>query len=160
MTETKKAAISLLVAALVFILTAFSSAQAWEGAAELAVDPTAASTEEMSLETLEESEAPAETETLEESEAPAETETLEETHETETVAEETAVQETVEGETETETEMETEGSVEVVDYFANQFMVTVTGKTALNVSGEVLILSAIGLHLPVKVTGGTTGLQI
>ena len=53
MSETKKAAISLLVAALVFVLTAFSSAQAWGEVDDITVNQTTEETqEETAMETL------------------------------------------------------------------------------------------------------------
>lgn len=128
MSETKKAAISLLVAALVFILTAFSSAQAWEETADTVAEQAVTQTEEkLSVETLAETEAMvdettevhAEETTGETTEAPVE----ETTGETEAPVEETS-------------EEAPQVSVEVVDYFADQFMVTVTGKSALNVREE------------------------
>ena len=165
MSETKKAAISLLVAALVFVLTAFSSAQAWEETADAAADQMTAQTqEETTMETLAETEAVTIEETIEETE-----ETTEIEEETSEIAEETPVEETQESEsqegesqetepqesesqetepgagsteevqeetTESSAEESTEATVEVIDYFANQFMVTVTGKSALNVREE------------------------
>jgi len=157
MSETKKAAVSLLVAALVFVLTAFSSAQAWEETTDdLSVDQAVTQTEEeTSMETL----AVTEAVTVENTEYITEESTTEEIVEQETQpeAEETSAedgdsQETTSAETEpsseasaevvpTETTEEaveetTEASAEVIDYFANQFVVTVTGKSALNVREE------------------------
>lgn len=141
MSETKKAAVSLLVAALVFILTAFSSAQAWEETAEATVDQTAASTElqtelqteeETILETLAETEAVSVEDVIDETE-----EVSKDTEAVETSEEES--QETVPAEevpTEEVVEETTEAVVQVIDYFADQFMVTVTGKSALNVRQE------------------------
>lgn len=156
MSETKKAAISLLMAALVFVLTAFSSAQAWEETADVTANQTAAQTEEeTSMETLAQTEAmtieeteiattevPAEEITGETMEVPAEETTEVPAQEitgetTEAPAEETT-DESAEAPAE-ETTGETEDSqvsAEVIDYFADQFVVTVTGKSALNVREE------------------------
>ena len=157
MSETKKAAISLLVAALVFVLTAFSSAQAWEEGAKATADQAVTQTEEAtSMETLAETEAMTIEETeIVTTEAPAEettgeTETLTEettevpdeepTGETETTGETEIPAEETTGETEAPVEETTEEtsevSAEVIDYFADQFVVTVTGKSALNVREE------------------------
>ena len=141
MSETKKAAISLLVAALVFVLTAFSSAQAWEEAADVAVDQTVAETETMTMEEeIEETEVETEHITTEETSAE---ETQPEEGSTEEIVDETldetldeTQEESSEEATEPAVEETTEVSVQVVDYFADQFMVTVTGKSALNVREE------------------------
>ncbi len=158
MSETKKAAVSLLVAALVFVLTAFSSAQAWEETADVTADQVVAQTEqETSMETLAETEEMTSEEVIEETESVTEeSTTVEETLAEETEAEEDTTEEVPE-ETEDapaeevleETEdapaeenieeieePTTEASAEVIDYFADQFMVTVTGKSALNVREE------------------------
>ncbi len=174
MSETKKAAISLVVAALVFVLTAFSSAQSWEEAADVATDQMAAQTEEeTTMEALAETEAVTSEEVIEENEVVTEDTTVEETpvaetqetvpteeNDQETVPVEGDAQESVSQEsdpldtereqepveesteqpteeiTEEVTEETTEASAEVIDYFANQFVVTVTGKSALNVREE------------------------
>lgn len=164
MSETKKAAISLVVAALVFVLTAFSNAQSWEGAAEAAATQAATQTEEnTSMETLEETqgvtvedtehiadetvEAESSTEKVETAPAESESESQEIESE-ETDPEESALEEgsseddfseTDPAETEApveETTQAPEVTVQAVDYFADQFMVTVTGKSALNVREE------------------------
>ena len=170
MSETKKAAVSLLVAALVFVLTAFSSAQAWEETADVTADQVVAQTEqETSMETLAETEEMTSEEVIEETESVTEeSTTVEETLAEETEAEEDTTEEVpeetedapaeevleetedtpaedvpeetedapAEENTEEIEEPTTEASAEVIDYFADQFMVTVTGKSALNVREE------------------------
>ena len=137
MSETKKAAISLLVAALVFVLTAFSSAQAWEEAADVAVDQTVAETEAMTTgEEIKVTESETENNTTEETSAE---ETQPEEESTEDIVDETVeetLEETSEEATEPAVEETAETSVQLIDYFADQFMVTVTGKSALNVREE------------------------
>ena len=137
MSETKKAAISLLVAALVFVLTAFSSAQAWEEAADVAVDQTVAETEAMTTgEEIKVTESETENITTEETSAE---ETQPEEESTEDIVDETVeetLEETSEEATEPAVEETAETSVQLIDYFADQFMVTVTGKSALNVREE------------------------
>lgn len=150
MSETKKAAVSLLIAAVVFVLTAFSSAEAWEQAAG---DGTPQTMTETAMEALGETQAMTieETENTTEESGDAVVEettenSVEETTEvsaeetTEVPAEETtgdSAEETTEAPTEESTEAPTEGEqAQTVDYFADQFIVTVTGKTALNVREE------------------------
>ncbi len=155
MNEKKNtAAISLLIAAVLFILTAFTSADAYEQAAGETPAQTTQTITETVNETTEEDVVETEAESLEETQAITETEaeSLEETQamteemtpvesesteESSSAAEET-VPETAPVETEpAETEPASqEAQIEVIDYFANQFVVTVTGKTALNVREE------------------------
>ena len=156
MNEKKNtAAIGLLIAAVLFILTAFTSAGAYEPvegdpAAQTMTETVAETSEETVFETVEETLA----ESLEEMQAMAveeievatednhaeetsgvDTETGPVTEETEPASEEeeTTMEETSAPETEPVPE---ETQAEVIDYFADQFIVTVTGKTALNVREE------------------------
>ena len=172
MNEKKNtAAIGLLIAAVLFILTAFSSADAWEQTAgetvaqtlETMVETSEESFENTLEETLEETiaETLAEMTTeieglnVEESDAqePADTSdaavpvgedgAADASNEAESASEEepageTAESETADGEmTEESAAEQAEESIAVeIDYFADQFIVTVTGKTALNVREE------------------------
>ncbi len=135
MNESRKsAALGLVIAAALFILTAFSSADAYteiDGETENQTTTAEAVLEETGAEETQAQETVAETDivSIEETEMTEEIVSTEETTPVEEVA--TAEETTAAEETQPETE-----APQPIDYFADQFIVTVTGKTALNVREE------------------------